>query len=118
MKILTALDAIVVPAPRPDEDYRLRFMDTDYHFQGLKQLLGAADYSKAGDRNAGLAARGDTPREAARALLAGLTLQHLYDRPLTDDQGQVDSVMRVNYDIDRGVFAEIAGWTVGELKNQ
>lgn len=118
MKSLTPLDAIPLPAPRPDEDYRFRFIDADYHFHGLKHLLGAADYSKAGDRNAGLSAQGDTPREAARALLAGLTLQHLHDRPLTDDQGQVDSVMRVNYDIDRAVFAEISGWTLGELKNQ
>ena len=45
--------------------------------------------SKAGDRHAGLAARGETEREAARAVLSGLTLQHLYDHPLTDDEGKV-----------------------------
>ena len=80
-------------------------------------MLGAADFSKAGDRNAGLAAPGEAAREAARMILSGLTLQHLYDHPLTDDHGQVDSVMRVNYDIDRDAFASIAALTMGELKN-
>ena len=51
-------------------------------------------------------------------MLSELTLEHLYDRPLTDDQGRVDSVMRVNYDIDRDVFASIAPLTFGELKDR
>jgi ethanolamine ammonia-lyase large subunit len=50
-------------------------------------------------------------------ILSGLTLQYLHDNPLTDDRGQVDSVMRVNYDIDSESFAAIASLTVGELKN-
>src|SRR5262249_829692 len=87
-------------------------------FRGLKRLLGAADHSKAGDRHAGLAARGETEREAARAILSGLTLQHLYDHPLTDDEGKVDAVMRVNYDIDRAAFASVAALTLGELKDR
>src|SRR5205823_9598265 len=53
-----------------------------------------------------------------RAILSGLTLRHLYDRPLTDDEGNVDSVMRVNYDVDRDVFASIAHLTLGELKDR
>src|SRR5439155_580117 len=52
-----------------------------------------------------------------RTVLSGLTLQHLFDHPLTDDQGQVDSVMRVNYDVDQAAFAAVAALTVGELKN-
>src|SRR5439155_25324662 len=99
--------------PKPDGVYTTRGADGSYSFHGVKRLLGAADYSKAGDRTAGLAAAGETEREAARALLSDLTLQHLYDHPLTDDQGQVDSVMRVNYDIDRAAFASVATLTVG-----
>ena len=118
LKSLKAISEIHVPQPKPDEWYRLRFSDRDYGFHGLKKLLGAADISKAGDRNAGLAASSEVERECARTILSGLTLQHLYDRPLTDDAGLVDSVMRVNYDIDRAVFAEIAGLTVGEVKNR
>jgi ethanolamine ammonia-lyase large subunit len=108
---------IFVPRPRPDEVHVARCFDRDVAFHGLKQLLGAADYSKAGDRHAGLAAPTETVREAARAALSDLTLQHLYDQPLTDEGGQVDSVMRVNYDIDRVAFASVAGLTLGGLKD-
>jgi ethanolamine ammonia-lyase large subunit len=117
VKNLTPLASIEVPPPKPDQTYATRCFGRHMSFHGLKQLLGAADYSKAGDRNAGLAAPGETVREAARAILSDLTLQHIYDNPLTDDQGQVDSVMRVNYDIDRTVFAGIGRMTVGELKD-
>jgi ethanolamine ammonia-lyase large subunit len=118
MHSLTPLASIAVPAPAPPQDYTARCFDHDVTFHGLKQLLGAADFSKAGDRHAGLAAGSETVRETARKILSGLTLQHLYDNPLTDDDGQVDSVMRVNYDIDRDAFASIASITVGELKDR
>jgi ethanolamine ammonia-lyase large subunit len=117
MRSLPPLDAIDVPAPKPDQDYRNRCFDHDFAFRGLKRLLGAADCGKAGDRNAGLATAGEIEREVARTILSGLTLQHLFDHPLTDDQGRVDAVMRVNYDIDREAFAGIADWTLGELKD-
>jgi ethanolamine ammonia-lyase large subunit len=115
---LTPLAAIAVPEPKPEPVYTGRCFDREIAFRGLKRLLGAADHSKAGDRHAGLAARGETEREAARAILSGLTLQHLYDHPLTDEAGQVDSVMRVNYDIDRAAFASVAPLTLGELKDR
>jgi ethanolamine ammonia-lyase large subunit len=115
---LTPLAAIAVPEPKPDTVYTGRCFDREITFRGLKRLLGAADYSKAGDRHAGLAARDETEREAARAVLSGLTLQHLYDHPLSDDDGQIDSVMRVNYDIDRAAFASVVSLTLGELKDR
>lgn len=108
---------IEVPEPRPEELYEITLFDRPYRFLGLKALLGAADFDKAGDRNCGLAAKDDVEREAARSILSRLTLQHLYDRPLTDEQGRVDSVMRINYGIDRDTFAEIAPKTLGEIKN-
>ena len=40
----------------PDETYRTSVLKREFTFTGLKALLGAADCSKAGDRNAGLAA--------------------------------------------------------------
>ncbi|MDI1449650.1 ethanolamine ammonia-lyase subunit EutB [Polyangium sp. 6x1] len=114
---LVPLSDIVVPPPRPSEWYRTTVLDEEVAFHGLKALLGAADESKAGDRHAGLAAKSARQREAARTLLSSLSLRHLYDHPLTDDDGNVDSVMRVNYGIDHAVFAEIASMTVGGLKN-
>ncbi|AUX48748.1 ethanolamine ammonia-lyase [Sorangium cellulosum] len=117
MKELTPLDRIEVPRPRPDAAYTARLAGGDASFRGLKRLLGAADVSKAGDRNAGLAAPSEAAREAARGLLGELTLEHLHDHPLTDERGEVDAVMRVNYDIDRGAFARIASLRLGELKD-
>jgi ethanolamine ammonia-lyase large subunit len=118
VRTLTPLNEIAVPPPRQAQTYRKRFFDDEYAFHGLKRLLGAADCSKAGDRHAGLAASSETEREVARSILSELTLQHLYDHPLTDDQGKVDSVMAVNYDIDHAAFADIAELTLGELKDR
>lgn len=112
---LRPLAEIHVPAPRPDLDYPFRGLGRSITFRGLKALLGAADLHKAGDARAGLAAPDEPTREAARTVLAQLSLQHLYDHPLTDAAGRVDDVMRVNYDIDRDVLASIATMTVGEL---
>jgi ethanolamine ammonia-lyase large subunit len=117
VRTLIPLADIAVPPPRPDEVYTTDGFERRVSFRGLKALLGSADYSKAGDRNAGLAAASETEREAARGILSRLTLQHLYDRPLTDDEGRVDSVMRVNYDIDRDAFASVADMTLGQLKD-
>src|ERR1700733_9186913 len=118
MRELTALSEIDVPSPKPDEIYAATLLDRTVQFQGLKQLLGAADYSKAGDRQAGLGAAAEDVREAARSVLSELTVEHLYERPLTDERGTVDSVMRVNYDIDRVAYAAIAPLTLGELKDR
>ncbi len=107
-----------MPQPKPDEVYTARILDREVIFAGLKRLLGAADYSKAGDRQAGLAAGGEDVREAARTALSELTLEHLYEHPLTDDEGRVDSVMRVNYDVDLEAFAAIAPLTLGQLKDR
>lgn len=118
MIALKPLSEIRVPAPMPDEVYETRLFERAYSFKGLKALLGAADFEKSGDRLSGLCAEDEVKREAARGLLSRLTLRHIYDRPLTDDAGRVDSVMRVNYDIDLEVFSEIADKTVGEVKDE
>ena len=118
MRELTPLNEIRVPAPKPDRVYSARLIDRDVQFVGLKRLLGAADYSKAGDRQAGLAAESEDLREAARSALSDLTLEHIYEHPLTDDRGRVDSVMRVNYDVDLDVFGSVASLSLGELKDR
>ncbi|MCA3130952.1 MAG: ethanolamine ammonia-lyase subunit EutB [Betaproteobacteria bacterium] len=114
----TPLARIAVPPPRPDETYTTTVLERRFAFTGLKALLGAADLSKAGDRVAGLAAPDEVTREAARAILSDLTLRHLHERPLTNARGEVDSVMRVNYDIDQAQFEAVAGLTLGELKDR
>ncbi|WP_136806483.1 ethanolamine ammonia-lyase subunit EutB [Desulfosediminicola flagellatus] len=117
MKNIIPLKDIYVPAPGPEEVYATTLLDRQFDFRGLKKLLGAADISKAGDRTAGLAAENEMAREAARSILSNLTLQHIYDTPLTDANGRVDNVMRAGYEIDLEVFAEISSMTVGKLKD-
>ena len=117
MKTLSKIEQIQVPVLMPDAPYSVVLLDRSFTFSNLKHVLGAADISKAGDRKASLAATDEIMREAARSVLSGLTLQHFFENPLTDIHGKVDSVMRVNYDIDHAVFAEIAHLTLGELKD-
>jgi ethanolamine ammonia-lyase large subunit len=117
MKTLIPLDQIPVPRPAPDVVYTADTFGRHFSFAGLKKLLGAADYSKAGDRNAGLAARDEAEQEVARSILSSLTLQHLYDHPLAADTGNADSVMRVNYDIDLDRFRSLGAMTLGQLKD-
>lgn len=117
MKTLSNIGQIKLPTPKPTTPYIIRIHDRECTFRDLKHVLGAADISKAGERKANLAAEDEVAREAARAVLSGLTLQHLFDHPLTTSTGNLDSVMRVNYDINHTVFAEIATLTLGELKD-
>ncbi len=118
MKTILALNDIYVPTPGPEEVYATTLLDRQFHFRGLKKLLGAADISKAGDRTAGLAAENEMAREAARSILSDLTLQHLYDTPLTDENGMIDDVMRAGYEIDTLRFSEISAVTLGDLKDR
>ncbi len=117
MPKMTPLNQIMVPIPREDEVYRTRVIGQDFRFTGLKALLGAAGFHTSGDQLSTLAAEDDVTREAARAILSDLTLLHLYERPLTNESGGIDDIMRVNYDIDLGIFNELAMMTVGELKD-
>lgn len=117
MPSLVPLTEISVPPARPGAGYTAELFGKTYRFDGLKALLGAADFDKAGDRLAGLAASSEITREAARKILSGLTLRHLYERPLTDDDGRIDDIMRVNYAVDLEVFPEFADLTLGEIKN-
>ena len=112
-----ALHEINIPEPRPDKHYHVNILGQDFAFSGLKLLLNAASFSKSGDQGLGNEVNHELRREAALQIISNLTLQHFYDRPLTDDRGDIDDVMRVNYDIDLAVFEEVAAITVGELKD-
>lgn len=117
MRKLSSLNQIRLPQITPPRTYETDLHGRNFLFRDLKHVLGAADISKAGDRNAKLAADDEVMREAARSILSDLTLQHFFDHPLTNSKNEIDSVMRVNYDIDHVVFAEISDLTLGELKD-
>jgi ethanolamine ammonia-lyase large subunit len=118
VKNLSKIKLIKLPKVSKQQPYSVNLLDRSFAFRDLKHVLGAADISKAGDRKAGLAAVNEIEREAARAVLSGLTLQHFFDNPLTNIHSKIDSVMTVNYDIDHAVFATISQLTLGELKDE
>jgi ethanolamine ammonia-lyase large subunit len=84
-------------------------------FEDLRAVLGKAGEEKSGDRLAGVAARSERERVAAKQVLAGLTLAEIVEHPLIDpDQ---DAVSRLVLDsLDQVAFSEIRSLTVGEFR--
>ena len=84
MKKLVNLSEIKLPKVQAPRTYDTTLHGRNFSFIDLKHVLGAADISKAGDRNAKLSATDEVMREAARNILSGLTLQHFFEHPLTN----------------------------------
>ena len=62
-----------------------------FHFADLREVFAKANEEKSGDQLAGLAARTERERVAAKLVLADLTLAEIVDHPLIDpdtDRGQ------------------------------
>lgn len=84
-------------------------------FADLREVLAKANEEKSGDQLAGIAARTERERVAAKFVLADLTLGEVVDRPVIDpDQDDVSELILHTYDRDR--LAPIRSWTVGELR--
>jgi ethanolamine ammonia-lyase large subunit len=88
---------------------------TRYEFPDIITLLAKANEEKSGDRLAGLAAESAAERAAARYVLAEVTLETLRAHPAVPYEQ--DEVTRVIDDaVNETVYAEVKGWTVGELR--
>lgn len=86
-----------------------------WEFPDLRVLMGKANAEKSGDRLAGLAASGAEERASARMVLSELPLKELRDCPAVPYEQ--DEVTRVIIDgLNESAYAEIAGWTVGQLR--
>ena len=94
---------------------RSRLFGKTWDFPDIRVLMGKANEEKSGDRLAGLAADSAEERAAARFVLADLPLSALKDNPAVPYE--TDEVTRVIQDgINETVYREIAGWTVGALR--
>ncbi|HEY6270547.1 MAG TPA: ethanolamine ammonia-lyase subunit EutB [Terriglobales bacterium] len=81
----------------------------------LRTLLARANEEKSGDQLAGIAARSDRERVAAKRALAEVTLKHIVDNPLIDpQQDDVSGLILETHDRER--FLEIQPMTVGEFR--
>jgi ethanolamine ammonia-lyase large subunit len=92
--------------------YRSTLRGERFAFASLAELLAKANEEKAGDRLAGLAARDERERVAAKLALADVSLGEIAATAVVED-AVTDAV---SLPADRARFAEIAGLTVGELR--
>ena len=84
-------------------------------FADLREVLAKANEDKSGDRLAGIAARSEQERVAAKWVLADIPLADILAQPLIDPDR--DAVSRLLLDsLDHTAFQELAPLTVGEFR--
>src|SRR5437016_33630 len=99
----------------PIVDNRSRPMQEHFHFAGLRELLAKANEEKSGDQLAGIAARSEQERVAAKCALADHTLAEILANPVVDpDQDDVSRLILETHDAQ--AFAAIKSMTVGEFR--
>src|ERR1700733_7994515 len=97
--------------------YQTTIRSERFLFADLRDVFARANEEKSGDRLAGVAARSERERVAAKIVLADRTLGEIVDRPLIDPDE--DDVSRLLLDsLDREAFAPMRSATVGELRER
>ena len=86
-----------------------------FEFHDLREVFAKANEEKAGDQLAGLAARTERERVAAKMVLAGVTLMDIVNKPLIDpDDDEVSRLMLES--LDHAAFDAVRSLTVGEFR--
>ncbi len=86
-----------------------------FQFADMCDVFAKAGEEKSGDRLAGIGARSERERVAAKIALAELTLGEIVDHPLVDPDG--DEISRLILDeLDDDGFAALRGMTVGAFR--
>ncbi len=92
-----------------------RCMSERFHFADLRELFAKANEEKSGDQLAGIAARSEQERVAAKYALADTTLEQIVTNPLIDpDEDDVSRLILETHDQDE--FAAIKSKTAGEFR--
>src|SRR5215212_6699214 len=108
-------DHVLIRHGEPPLNLSAVVRDERFVFDDLREVFARANEEKSGDRLAGIAARSQRERVAAKRVLAGLTLAEVVDNPLVDPDR--DEVSRLTLDaLDRRAFARFAAMTVGEFR--
>jgi ethanolamine ammonia-lyase large subunit len=90
-------------------------MHERFHFRDLRELFAKANEEKSGDQLAGLAARSEQERVAAKRALADVTLGEIVAKPLISPED--DDVTRLILEThDQAEFKSISSLTVGEFR--
>jgi ethanolamine ammonia-lyase large subunit len=87
-----------------------------YTFADLREVFAKANEEKSGDQLAGIAARDERERVAAKRVLADVRLGEIVDQPLIDPDA--DDVSRLILDtLDANAFRPLRSLTVGEFRD-
>jgi len=90
-------------------------MSEDFSFCDLRDLFAKANEEKSGDQLAGLGARSERERVAAKRKLADLPLAEIVQRPLIDpDEDDVSRLIAETFDEE--AFRPLKSQTVGEFR--
>src|SRR5579862_676151 len=90
-------------------------MIEQFDFSDLRELFAKANEEKSGDQLAGIAARSERERVAAKRKLADMTLAEIVRRPLIDP-GEDDVTGLILESFDQEAFRPIGSMTVGEFR--
>lgn len=86
-------------------------------FADLKDLFAKANEEKSGDQLAGIAARSERERVAAKLALADVTLGEIVANPLIDlDYDEVSRLILESH--DQAAFKEIRSLTIGDFRER
>jgi len=86
-----------------------------FSFSDLREVFAKANEEKSGDQLAGIAARSERERVAAKRKLADLTLSEIVQQPLIDPAD--DDVSHLILEtLDKDAFAPVQSLTVGEFR--
>src|SRR5215475_4168957 len=90
-------------------------MHEPFRFRNLTELFAKANEEKSGDQLAGIAARSEQERVAAKRALADITLQEIVENPLVPpEEDDVTRLILETHGAD--AFKAIRSKTVGELR--
>ncbi len=111
---VAAPTGVSLAASLPDEDIfaYLRRMTGGFDAARYKQILGAANPFKEGDRIVGVAAGDDSSRVTARALLSATHVEAIEAHPLLEDQ----LFRLLTLSVDAAAAAHTRQLTLGDLK--
>lgn len=86
-----------------------------YSFSSIKEVLAKANEKKSGDTLAGVGAKSDLERVAAKVVLADLTVKDITENPAIDYDK--DSVTRIILDdLDKEIYEQVKGITIGDFR--
>lgn len=86
-----------------------------YSFSSIKEVLAKANEKKSGDTLAGVGAKSDLERVAAKVVLADLTVKDITENPAIDYDR--DSVTRIILDdLDKEIYEQVKGITISDLR--